>query len=156
MLKYLDTKVTFSEVPDEITLCISISGCKIHCKGCHSPELSKDEGTPLTEKALDELIEANKGITCVALLGGDSHPIRVYNLCAYIRHKGLKSCWYSGKSKLPKQLDYEAFDFVKFGPYKEALGPLSSPTTNQVFLQVERWEGKITSLFDRTKEFRKK
>lgn len=27
MLKYVDTKVTFSEVPNEISLCINISNC---------------------------------------------------------------------------------------------------------------------------------
>ena len=27
MLKYVDTMVTFSEVPDEISLCIEISNC---------------------------------------------------------------------------------------------------------------------------------
>ena len=26
---------------------------------------------------------------------------------------------------------YEAFDYVKVGPYVEALGPLNEPTTNQ-------------------------
>ena len=27
MLKYVDTKVTFAEVPNEISLCINISNC---------------------------------------------------------------------------------------------------------------------------------
>lgn len=36
MLKYTDTRVTFSEVPDEVTLCINISGCLCHCEWCHS------------------------------------------------------------------------------------------------------------------------
>ena len=50
MLKYVDTKVTFSEVPDEISLCISISNCPNHCKGCHSPYLAEDIGKPLIYK----------------------------------------------------------------------------------------------------------
>lgn len=32
MLKYLNTQVTFAEVPDEITLCINITGCKMGAK----------------------------------------------------------------------------------------------------------------------------
>ena len=35
MLKYLNTQVTFSEIPDEITLCINITGCKVGCEGCN-------------------------------------------------------------------------------------------------------------------------
>ena len=31
-MKYQYAKVTFQEIPDEITLCIAISGCKVHCK----------------------------------------------------------------------------------------------------------------------------
>ena len=32
MLKYLNTQVTFAEVPNEITLCINITGCKMGAK----------------------------------------------------------------------------------------------------------------------------
>ena len=49
MLKYVDTKVTFAEVPDEISLCINISNCPNHCEGCHSPYLAEDIGTELTK-----------------------------------------------------------------------------------------------------------
>ena len=39
MLKYLDTMVTFSEIPDEVTLCINLTNCPYHCPDCHSKEL---------------------------------------------------------------------------------------------------------------------
>ena len=44
MLKYIDTKVTFAEVPNEISLCINISNCPCNCKGCHSSYLAEDIG----------------------------------------------------------------------------------------------------------------
>jgi anaerobic ribonucleoside-triphosphate reductase activating protein len=44
MLKYVDTAVTFAEFPNEVSLCINISGCPCCCDGCHSPYLSKDIG----------------------------------------------------------------------------------------------------------------
>ena len=44
MLKYVDTLVSFQEVPDEISLCINISNCPCHCDGCHSPYLADDIG----------------------------------------------------------------------------------------------------------------
>ena len=59
MLKYVDSKVVFSEVPDEITLAISISNCPGTCKGCHSPWLREDIGESLTVIALYELLEKN-------------------------------------------------------------------------------------------------
>lgn len=71
MLKYAYTKVVFSEIPDEITLGISLTGCTIHCPYCHSKELWEDTGTSLTIEELDRLLDKNKGITCLLLLGGE-------------------------------------------------------------------------------------
>ena len=69
MLKYVDTLVSFQEVPDEITLCINISNCPCHCEGCHSAYLAEDIGTPLNWNALlYDLIPNNKGITCICFI----------------------------------------------------------------------------------------
>ena len=65
MLKYVDTLVSFQEVPDEISLCINISNCPCHCQECHSPYLAEDIGKPLGYWTLNHLIKTNKGITCV-------------------------------------------------------------------------------------------
>ena len=59
MLKYVDTKVTFAEVPNEISLCINITGCKIGCKNCHSSYLAEDIGEELNSLSLKELINNN-------------------------------------------------------------------------------------------------
>ena len=59
MLKYLNAPVTFAEIPDEITLCINITGCPLQCKGCHSPFLWEDTGEFLTIEMLDYLICKN-------------------------------------------------------------------------------------------------
>lgn len=160
MLKYVNTMVTFSEVPDEISLCIEISNCPCHCKNCHSPYLAEDIGKPLIYKdthnnrtvincnPLSELIEANKGITCVCLMGGDSNPEYINILGKTIKCHKLKSAWYSGRQELSKEIDLQNFDFIKLGPYIEELGPLNSKTTNQRFYKIE--ENKlidITNLF---------
>ena len=71
MVKFVDTMVTFSEFPDEISLCINISNCPCFCTGCHSPYLSEDIGTLLTKEKLKELIEKNEGITCVGFDGSN-------------------------------------------------------------------------------------
>ena len=76
-MKYVDAKVVFQEIPDEITLAISISGCTIHCAGCHSKYLWDDVGELLTIDSLKQLIEKNSGITCVCFMGGDSNPLLI-------------------------------------------------------------------------------
>lgn len=139
MLKYLNTQVTFAEVPDEITLCINITGCKNGCKNCHSSYLAQDIGKPLNKTSLSELIEGNKGASCVAFMGGDSDVIHLVALASWVKtHTNLKVAWYSGRQELAdvvaRQLQW--FDFIKLGPYKEEFGPLNSRTTNQRFYKV--------------------
>ena len=137
MLKYLNTQVTFAEVPDEITLCINITGCKNGCKNCHSPYLAEDIGEILDEDALEEMVLANKGITCIAFMGGDSDPQSVNMLAGIVQTKGLLTAWYSGRQELSKDVDIKNFNFIKLGPYVEELGGLKSPTTNQRMYEVK-------------------
>ena len=138
MLKYLNTQVTFSEIPDEITLCINITGCKIRCKNCHSSYLAEDIGEELNSHSLKELIDNNKGITCVSFMGGDSDPDNVNSLAKFIRTKypKLKIAWYSGRQELSKDINLKNFDIIKLGPYIEELGPLNNKTTNQRMYEV--------------------
>lgn len=148
MLKYLNTQVTFSEIPDEITLCINITGCKIRCKGCHSAYLAEDIGEELTFEVLDSLIKKNEGITCVAFMGGDAEPATVNDLASYVKesYPNIKTAWYSGRQELSKHIDIKNFNAIKLGPYIEELGPLNSKTTNQRFYEVRQVsdvEGKL-------------
>lgn len=137
MLKYVDTKVVFQEVPDEITLAINISNCPCHCKNCHSPYLAEDIGTELTFNELRRLIKNNSGISCIAFMGGDSEPKRIDALASFVtNHYQLKVAWYSGRQELSKDIELRNFDAIKLGPYIEELGPLSSRTTNQRFYKV--------------------
>ena len=137
MLKYVETKVTFSEVPDEISLCINISNCPCYCKGCHSSYLAEDKGEVLDFKVLDNFIKNNQGITCIAFMGGDNDPDMVSRLAHYVRQKyDLKVCWYSGKQDLSNEVSLDYFDYIKLGPYIKERGPLSSPNTNQKFYKV--------------------
>lgn len=145
MLKYVDSKVVFAEIPDEITLAINISNCPCHCINCHSLYLAEDIGEPLDLQHLTNLIDSNKGITCVCIMGGDANPSEVDDIAQDIKeyYPELKVGWYSGRQELSKDIDLENFDFVKLGPYIEELGPLNSKTTNQVLLEIEVVQGKV-------------
>lgn len=141
MLKYLYTKQVFSEIPEEITLGISISGCQIHCQGCHSRDLWEDKGKQLSRKALEELILKNEGITCVLLLGGEHDIDNLINLFCYlsVAFPKIKTAWYCGLDMIPKDkeeiLDY--LDFVKTGHFDLNLGGLDSKETNQKLYAVK-------------------
>ena len=140
MLKYVDTLVSFQEVPDEISLCINISNCPCHCEGCHSPYLAEDIGTELTWNELERLIKNNIGISCVCFMGGDSCPDYIEQLALFIKYQSwypLKVAWYSGKSSIPKDLDISLFNYIKVGPYIPKLGGLDKETTNQIMYKVD-------------------
>ena len=150
MLKYVDTKIVFQEIPDEVTLAINISGCPCNCRGCHSSYLAQDIGEPLDLQHLTNLIDSNKGITCVCIMGGDANPSEVDDIAQDIKkyYPELKVGWYSGRQELSNSIDLFNFDYIKLGPYKEEFGPLNSRTTNQRFYKVNGKElVDITSKF---------
>ena len=138
MLKYTEAEVTFSEVPDEITLCINISNCPNHCPDCHSKWLWDDIGNELNIEVIKQLLNKNKGITCVAFMGGDSSPHEINELAAFVKNNNLLTCWYSGKEEISNEIELKNFDFIKIGPYKKEHGPLNNPHTNQQFFEVYR------------------
>ena len=149
MLKYVGFDVVFREIPDETTLAINISNCPCHCKGCHSSYLAEDIGQRLDVDTIVDLVTANNGITCVALMGGDSEPESINELASYIRNEkqwndkmNIKIAWYSGRSECSTFIDLNNFDFIKLGPYIEELGGLDSRETNQILLQIDHIYGK--------------
>ena len=147
MLKYLYVKELFTEVPGEITLGISISGCMIHCKGCNQRELWEDKGEILDIESLCGLLNQHNGITCLCLFGGEHNIDSLTELFMYA-HKRVKTAWYCGLDLIPKDklgiLDH--LDFVKLGHYDEEAGGLDSPTTNQHLFEHNRLYGDCTIL----------
>ena len=149
MLKYLYYKEIFKEVPGEITLGISISGCQIRCKGCHSRDLWEDKGTPLTQECLEHLLKEHQGVTCLCIFGGE-HDIDALTELFMYAHKRIKTAWYCGLDIIPKKhlglLEY--LDYLKLGHYDQELGGLDSSHTNQKLMKKEEGEWvDITSIF---------
>ena len=139
-MKYVDTKVVFREVPEELTLAVNISNCPVGCAGCHSPYLHNDIGDVLDIGSVEKLILSNPGITCFSFMGGDAEPMKVREYALWIRknHPEIKTCWYSGRNLEQAAPVLDALDFIKVGPFIEAAGPLDSPTTNQRFYKIEQ------------------
>lgn len=137
-MKYVDVKVTFAEIPDEITLCIDISNCPYKCYNCHSSYLQKDIGEELTFDIISSLINKNEGITCLCIMGGDKTPVEVNNIFAYIKQNfpNIKTAWYSGNNTLNEYISLPLYNYIKIGSYNEQLGGLNSNKTNQKLYKV--------------------
>lgn len=156
MLKYLYVSELFREVPGEISLGISITGCTIHCKGCHSRELWEDKGESLDVETLCGLLNQHNGITCLLLLGGE-HDIDTLTELFMYAHKRVKTAWYCGLDIIPrdKQGILQYLDYVKIGHYDQELGGLDSPITNQRLYHITHpgeklWD--ITKMMQRNHE----
>jgi anaerobic ribonucleoside-triphosphate reductase activating protein len=148
MLKFVSYDIVCQEVPDEITLAVNISCCPNRCPGCHSPWLWEDKGEEMNEDSLSCVIDTYKSaITCFCFMGGDSEPAEVERLARWIksRYPSLKTAWYSGKEFIPSDFDLSTMDYVKTGPFIEALGGLKSPVTNQALFRVNH-DGTMTRI----------
>ncbi len=147
MLRFVSYDILFQEVPDEVSLAVSISGCPNRCVGCHSAHLMGDVGQELCEESLAGLVDRYRGsITCVCFMGGDAEPQTIERLAEFVHSQfGLKSAWYSGRNNMPSDLNF--FDYVKLGDYREALGGLNSRTTNQRMYRIT--DGKREDITDR-------
>ena len=127
------TNVVLEEIPDRVTLAVEISNCQGSCVGCHSPWLKTDVGEPLTEAAIDALIADNFGVNCFLLLGEGNDHEAVLRIADHLRtkHPTLERAIYSGRTAVENEI-FEAFDYVKVGPYIAEYGPLNKETTNQL------------------------
>lgn len=154
-MKYVEAKIVFAEIPNEITLAINISGCPIRCKGCHSKYLWEDIGESLDRDSLYNLIEKNNGISCVAFMGGDANVPYLQSLFHWVRtrYPELKIAWYSGQEGPIKRSDMINLDYIKIGPYKEELGPLNSKDTNQRMYKLKHAKSGELIVEDITKMF---
>ena len=145
MIKYKpDTvSVVFEEIPDEITLAIEITNCPGMCEGCHSPWLREDIGEELTAERLNELIDKNKGITCICFMGEgkDSEALKKLAFGIHLRSDyPYRVALYSGRVEVEEDYD-NYFDYLKIGPYIPSKGPLNKETTNQRLYKIERKYG---------------
>lgn len=143
MLKYESTLVTFTEVPDEISLCINLTCCPCRCKECFEPWLRDDYGSVLSFDSIQEMRLKNPHVSCICFLGGDNDHLALYHLCKMIKsyYPSLKLALYSGLDTMDPLLK-EVLDYYKFGPYIPEYGPLNKTTTNQHFMKKtgSHWE----------------
>ena len=131
-LLYREWNITFAEIPDETTLCVTIPNCPHRCKGCHSPYLQTNSGNPFKE-IIDVIKDYKDTITCVCFMGGDANHADIAFWALYINglFPNLKIAMYSGDDELDEEL-VGVLDYYKIGSWQEEKGPLNNPSTNQI------------------------
>ena len=148
MVIYDKVDIVFQEIPNEVSLSFTIMGCPNRCPGCHSAHLTGDNGNTLDMSSFVKIFEKYKdSITTVLFLGGDANPKLLIPFLEYTLKNGKKTAMYSGMDFM----DWDIAPYLKYykvGSYKEDLGPLSSPTTNQRLYKITN-DGliNITKLF---------
>lgn len=150
MLYYCETALSNLEVPEEVSICIYISGCTMRCPECHYPELQKkDYGEPVSIY-LDEILDAYQNMaTCLCVLGEGEHSDRkeLEDIAGRGKERGLKTCLYSGRDTDIEPWMYQ-YDYVKTGSYKRELGALDKRITNQrMYKKTKVGYVDITKLF---------
>jgi len=149
-MRYHRYSVTFNEIPGEITLCISITGCGGPCKGCHSPFLhNPDNGHYLSFDFYKELLNKyHNQITTVCFLGGEWYEDQLNTMLKEAKHKGVKTALYSSKElkDISRKLKYN-LTYLKVGKYTVGLGGLESVITNQRLYQLKPKKTDITYKF---------
>jgi anaerobic ribonucleoside-triphosphate reductase activating protein len=130
--------IVFQEVPNEISLCFSITGCTLGCKGCHSTELWQAEhGIPLTNQSYLQWLKKYQGlISCVLFFGGEWHKSALIDKLLIANNLGLKTCLYSGANYVDMSIS-QHLTFLKTGAWRAELGGLDSPITNQRFIDAQ-------------------
>lgn len=133
-----DVDIVLQEVPGQISICFSISGCPLHCEGCHSPFLWKEgNGELLTDERYLSILNQYKGYAnCVLFMGGEWHPEELAQKLAKARELGFVTCLYTGREEVSPEI-MSNLTWVKTGPWIAARGGLESPTTNQRFVEVK-------------------
>lgn len=131
-----DISIGFQEIPDEISLIITVCGCKRNCPNCHSPENANPDGISFDYELINKYSEQ---ISCVLFMGGENEEELTEILKTIRLDYRLKTALYSGGSyvevppSMRKQLDY-----LKIGSFKQELGGLKSPQTNQELIKFIR------------------
>lgn len=146
-MNYSDLQIVLQEVPGEISICFTITGCQMRCKGCHSPHLWKEEnGELLTfEHYLKTLKTYKDFASCVLFMGGEWHPEELIEMLETAQKMGYKTCLYTGLTSVNKSI-LSHLTWVKVGAWNENVGGLESAITNQHFIEVHS-NKKLNHLF---------
>lgn len=135
---YSERKIVLQEVPGEISICFTITGCELMCVGCHSPHLwKKGSGNKLSPDFFTDMINRYKDYaTTVLFMGGEWYKNELIELLKIARRQGYNTCLYTGQTEVDADISIH-LTWLKTGPWIRELGGLDSENTNQIFLEIQ-------------------
>lgn len=136
-MRFSREEIVWQEVPGEVSLAFTISGCPLACRGCHSADTwAPEQGSLLSPAYLQQRLQQYRGlITCVLFMGGEWQPDLLRERLQQVREAGLHTCLYTGLEDVSPALK-SLLTYLKTGPWRPELGGLDSPHTNQRFVDL--------------------
>ena len=137
-MKYSDIQIALQEVPNEISICFTITGCQLRCDGCHSPYLwKKENGVELTKNEYVSTLNRYQGFaSCVLFMGGEWDETSLVKFLEIAQKMNYKTCLYTGLENVSDNIK-QHLTWLKTGQWKKELGGLDSITTNQKFIEIK-------------------
>jgi anaerobic ribonucleoside-triphosphate reductase activating protein len=137
-MNYSDIQIVLQEVPNEISVCFTITGCQLRCEGCHSPYLwKKNNGTLLTNEIFISTLKQYQGFaSCVLFMGGEWNEDSLINYLKIAQKMNYKTCLYSGLDDVSNEIK-KHLTWMKTGAWRNEFGGLDCLTTNQKFIEVK-------------------
>ena len=146
-MNYYDINISLQEVPGEVSLSFTITGCSLKCKGCHSTYLWKESnGTNLPMSLFKDYLKKYDGyISCVLFMGGEWHKGELAERLSLAQEYGLNTCLYTGEDDVDDEIK-QHLTWLKTGNWNKDLGGLKNKGTNQRFVEVKS-QKKLNFLF---------
>jgi len=135
---------------DGVAYEIYVSGCSLHCKNCHNPELQWfDYGTDwkeMRDQVAADLLDMKGWYDCIAILGGDllsQDRVIAKKFIEDLKIMTPVPFWlFTGYDvdKIPKWV-WQYFDVVKYGPYVEELKQEGFPASSnqRLWRKTDAW-----------------
>lgn len=138
--------ITLSEIPGKTALIVEFSNCQQRCPGCHSQYLwCPGEDLSLSEVLTYIDCSLNEDVNCILLMGGTTNGIPLEDLKKLVesiyKRFAIPTAIYSGlpeeETRMDEMATWYGLDYLKTGDYREELGGIECPRSNQKFYKKD-------------------
>ena len=138
--------ITLSEIPGKTALIVEFANCQQRCPGCHSQYLwCPGEDLSLSEVLTYIDCSLNDDVNCILLMGGTTNGIPLEDLKKLVesiyKRFAIPTAIYSGlpeeETRMSEMAAWFGLDYLKTGDYREELGGIECPRSNQKFYKKD-------------------
>ena len=138
--------ITLSEIPGKTALIVEFANCQQRCPGCDSQYLwCPGEDLSLSEVLTYIDCSLNEDVNCILLMGGTTNGIPLEDLKKLVesiyKRFAIPTAIYSGlpeeETRMSEMAAWFGLDYLKTGDYREELGGIECPRSNQKFYKKD-------------------